>query len=308
MRLNLTNRSLTGSTARGLLATLLISAAASTSLAAQTQFAIAMDPAMQREPADGRVLLMLSRNNETEPRFQVAAGVQAIQVFGVDVAGLETGGRAIVDSGVFGYPIQSLADVPPGDYWVQGLLHRYETFHRADGHVVKLPMDRGEGQRWNRAPGNLFSEPRLVRIDPAKTETVTVTLDQVIPAIAEPEDTQYIRHVKIQSQLLTEFWGRPMYLGAHVLVPEGFDEHPEARYPLMIFHGHFPGDFGGFRTEAPDPDLECEYSERFQVECYNRVQQQEAYDFFKTWSGPDLPRYLVIEISTPTPTTTTPMP
>ncbi len=123
-----------------------------------------------------------------------------------------------------------------------------------------------------------------------------VTLDQVIPAIEEPEDTQYIRHVKMQSQLLTEFWGRPMYLGAHVLVPEGFDDHPEARYPLMIFHGHFPADFGGFRTEAPDPDLECEYSERFQVECYNRIEQQEAYDFFRTWTGPDFPRYLVIEI------------
>jgi len=157
-------------------------------------------------------------------------------------------------------------------------------------------MDRGEGQRWNRAPGNFFSEPRQTRIDPSAAGTVTLTLDQVIPALEEPEDSKYIRHIKMQSKLLTEFWGRPMFLGAHVLVPKGFDEHPNARYPLMIFHGHFPADFGGFRTAPPDLDLECEYSERFQVECYNRVQQQEAYDFYKSWTGPDFPRYLVIEI------------
>jgi hypothetical protein len=105
-----------------------------------------------------------------------------------------------------------------------------------------------------------------------------------------------VRHVRIESKLLTEFWGRPTYLGAHVLVPAGFDEHPEARYPLMIFHGHFPSDFGGFRTEPPDPDLEPEYSERFGVEGYNVILQQEAYDFYKKWTSPGFPRYLVVEI------------
>ena len=106
----------------------------------------------------------------------------------------------------------------------------------------------------------------------------------------------YVKHVKIQSDLLTRFWGRPMHLGAHVLLPEGFDEHPEARYPLMIFHGHFPSDFGGFRTEPPDPDLDCIYSARFQVECYNRIVQQEAYDFYQTWISDDFPRFIVIEV------------
>ena len=56
--------------------------------------------------------------------------------------------------------------------------------------------------------------------------------------------------VIFESKLLTEFWGWPTELGAHILLPEGFDEHPEARYPLAIFHGHFPADFGGFRENA----------------------------------------------------------
>jgi hypothetical protein len=44
-----------------------------------------------------------------------------------------------------GYPIHSLKDVPPGDYTVQAVLNKYETFHRADGKTVKMHMDQGEG-------------------------------------------------------------------------------------------------------------------------------------------------------------------
>jgi hypothetical protein len=92
-----------------------------------------------------------------------------------------------------------------------------------------------------------------------------------------------------------------MYLGAHVLLPEGFDSHPNARYPLVVFHGHFPRDLSGFREQPPDPNLRCEYSTRFQLACYNRIQQQLAHDFFKTWTGPGFPRVLVAEIQHPTP-------
>ena len=87
-----------------------------------------------------------------------------------------------------------------------------------------------------------------------------------------------------------------MFLGAHILLPEGFDEHPDAKYPLAIMHGHFPSDFGGFRTTPPDPDLEPEYSARFDLEGYNKIVQQEAYDFYKMWTGPKFPRVLAIEI------------
>ena len=115
---------------------------------------------------------------------------------------------------------------------MQALLHRYETFRRADGHTVKLPMDRGEGQQWNRAPGNLYSD--AAEDDDrsaAGRHRSAIVLDQVIPPIPDPPDTKYVKHVRIQSELLTKFWGRPMFLGAHVLLPEGFDTHPDARYP-----------------------------------------------------------------------------
>jgi len=261
---------------------------------------VSFSPDARAEPADGRLILIFATDDRSEPRFQVRGSVQSAQVFGVDVDGLRPDQAVVFDSSVFGHPLESLRDVPAGEYTVQAVLHLYETFHVAHGYTLKLPMDRGEGQQWNRAPGNLYSTPRRVRFDP-NGEPLELVLDQVIPPIEAPADTKYIRHVRIQSERLSDFWGRPMFLGAHVLVPEGFDEHPEARYPLAIFHGHFPRDFGGFRPEPPDPDLEPDYSERFGVHGYNRLQQEEAHAFYRRWTSPEFPRFLVVEIQHPTP-------
>ncbi|MCH2446486.1 MAG: alpha/beta hydrolase-fold protein [Candidatus Marinimicrobia bacterium] len=245
---------------------------------------------------EGRVLLMLAKSDESEPRFQITYQNHTGLIYGVDALGKKPKGGVVIDGTVFGYPIESLDNIPAGEYWVQGLLHTYETFNLKTGHTVKLPMDNGEGQKWNRSPGNLYSTPKKIFLDPDKKKYVKITLDQVIPPIEPPEDTKYIKHIQMQSKLLTEFWGRPMYLGAHVLLPEGFDEHPEAKYPLMIFHGHYPHDFGGFRTEPPDPDLEPKYSARFDWEGYNKTVQEYDYQFYKEWTGPDFPRVLVIKI------------
>ncbi len=260
------------------------------------RFEIRFAPEQSADALDGRMLLMLSTDDSKEPRFQIVDGPATQLAFGIDVEGLEPGQAAMIGEDVLGYPVDSLAELPAGQYIVQALLHRYETFHRADGHTVKLPMDRGEGQQWNEAPGNLYSSPRTVTIDPAGGGVVEIVMDQVIPPIPDPPTTKYIKHEKIQSRLLTEFWGRPMFLGAHVLLPEGFDEHPGARYPLVIFHGHFPHDFGGFREEPPDPDLEPEHSERFDWPAYNRTKQEHAHQFYNEWTGPDFPRMIIIEI------------
>jgi hypothetical protein len=262
------------------------------------RFAVTYPGSLSHGPLDGRLLLLVSADASAEPRFQIAATsvVRSQQVFGIDVFDWKAGEEAVFDASVLGYPAESLADLRPGTYHVQALLHRYETFHRADGHVVKLPMDRGEGQQWNRAPGNLYSTPQAVTLDPERDESVRITLDQVIPEIPAPRDTKYVKHVRIQSERLTRFWGRPMEIGAVVLLPYGFDEHPEARYPLVVFHGHFPYTFDGFRETAPDPTAPCVNSERFHLDCYNRVQDEAAYQLYEDWTSPGFPRFLVIQI------------
>jgi len=249
---------------------------------------------------DGRLLLLFSNNNKAEPRFQIG-GLKSQIVFGTNVEDMSPEEKVKIEEDNFGYPIESIDKIQPGEYYVQALLHVYETFDLSTGQTVKLPMDNGEGQHWNTSPGNIYSKPIKIIITENGIENLDIVMDQVIPAIEEPTDTKWVKHIKMKSDKLSEFWGRDIYLGAHILLPKGFDEHPEAKYPVMIFHGHFPTDFGGFRTTPPDKDLKPEYSARFDVDGYNIIQQQEAYDFYKRWNEPDFPRFLIIEIQHATP-------
>lgn len=250
---------------------------------------------LQEDVKDGRLLLIFSTNHDAEPRFGISDNVRTNQVFGMDFENYQSGESIDLDTESFGYPIESLSEIPEGEYTVQAFIQKHETFVRSDGHTVKLPMDQGEGRQWARAPKNIYSTPK--KINWSGNSSLELVIDQIIPSVSEPEDTEYIKHIKIKSDLLSEFWGRDMYLGAHVLLPEGFDENPNHYYPLMVFHGHFPSDFGGFRTIPPDPELgEDDYSARFGIYGYEKMQQQEAYDFYQHWISPDFKRYIVIEI------------
>ncbi|MBK9257052.1 MAG: hypothetical protein IPM42_16350 [Saprospiraceae bacterium] len=262
---------------------------------------ISVPDSLAQDIKDGRILFMLSDNNKKEPRFQIADGPDTQLVFGKNVEDWSKGQKIELDGSEFGYPIESMTEIPPGTYYVQALFHKYETFTKADGSILKLPMDRGEGQQWNLAPGNLYNTPIEIQIDSNAPSVIKIELNKTIPAVSVPEDTEYVKHIKIKSKLLSDFWGRDMYLGAHILLPKDWSKHPESRYPLAIFHGHFPDDFGGFRTTPPDTTIPCVYSDRFKLACYNRIMEQEAYDFYKIWTGPDFPRVLAIEIQHPTP-------
>jgi len=266
---------------------------------AKNNFSISIPDSLSEGVADGRLVLMLSTNPDKEPRFEISDGPKTQQAFGQNVENWQKGDKIVFSNGAFGYPITSLTDVPPGEYYIQALLHKYETFNLSTGKAVKLPMDRGEGQQWNLAPGNLYSTPKKVTI--GKSGNIEIVLDKKIPAIEAPKDTDWVKHIKMKSKLLSEFWGRDIYLGAHILLPKDWNTKPDVKYPLAIFHGHFPADFDGFRTVPPDTTLPCEYSDRFKLECYNRIVQKEAYDFYKIWSGPDFPRVIAIEIQHPTP-------
>ena len=259
------------------------------------KFEIDYSDKFQENGFDGRVLLMISNNNYSEPRFQINDNHNTQMIFGVDVNSWNSNEKIIIDAEAFGYPIESINDIKEGEYYVQALLHKYETFNLSTGYTVKLPMDQGEGQKWNISPKNLYSTPKKIKIK--KSKTINITLENEIPPIEPAKDTEYIKHIKIKSEMLSKFWGRDMYLQANVLVPHEFDKKSKTRYPLMIFHGHFPYTFGGFRTTPPTaPKEDTIYNARFGITGYKYIQQKEAYDLYNNWISNDFPRFIAIEI------------
>ncbi len=265
-------------------------------IAAQAQITVSLS-FLGTEKLDGRLIVMFAKTDQKEPRFQITDGHDTQIAFAQDLDNWDAKMPKIINAkDLVGYPINTMKEIPDGVYYVQVLLHKYETFNLKNGKTVKLPMDRGEGQQWNLAPGNTYSKPMKVTVNNKKALVISAKLNQTIPPIEEPKDTKYIKHIKIQSKLLTEFWGRPMFLGAHILLPAGFDTHPDVKYPLAIFHGHFPSDFDGFRTTPPDENLPNDFNARFGIYGYEKIVQQEAYDFYKMWTGPEFPRVLAIEI------------
>jgi hypothetical protein len=270
-------------------------------------FTVSFPAERSSKPLDGRVLLLISNDPSEEPRMQIDISPKSQQAFGLTVDGLRPGEAAAfgsqtqngsrVVSKIEGYPHRSLAEMPAGDYTVQAVLNVYQTFHRSDGKTVKLPPDMGEGQHWNVKPGNLYSKPVKVHIAPGSYADVHLELSEVIPPIKPEPDTKYIRHLRIQSKLLSDFWGTPIYLSAVVMVPQGFDEHPNARYPLMVFEDHFEPEFFDFRETPPDANLKPDYSERFHLAGYNRIMQEESYKNYLDWIKPNQPRFLIVKIN-----------
>jgi hypothetical protein len=264
--------------------------------APKLRFELSFSPAIRSEPADGRVFVVLTRDGSREPRLQFGKSggqYRSVPFFGEDVEGLRPGQRAVIDGRSEGYPVERLAELPAGDYFVQGLLNVYTTFHRSDGHVVKMHMDQWEGQNFPVSPGNLYSEPRKIHIDPASGETIRIALDRKIPPIEMPKDTAHVKRFRFESPLLSKFWGQPIYIGATVLLPKGYETETSVSYPVNYEQGHFSTSApGGFGEKA---ELEPGATER------ERERARRREEFTRAWLSDDFPRMLYITFQHPTP-------
>lgn len=249
--------------------------------AAGLQFEISFPATVHSHPITGRVFVMISRRDDPAPRLQVGWWGDTPPFFAKDVARLTPGEAAVVDSSSPGYPLRSLKDLPAGEYYVQALIDIYTQFHRADGHVIWAHMDHWEGQQFNQSPGNLYSPVEHIQLDPRSAQTVKLSLTKVIPPITMPRDTVWVKHVKIESPLLTHFWGHPIYLGATVLLPKGYDTHPKVYYPVIYVQGHFGlSPPFGFTTQDRSSD---------------------GYDFYQAWNSANFPRMIAVRFQHPTP-------
>src|SRR5215471_7176757 len=122
-------------------------------------FEMTYSASVNKGPVTGRMFITMSPTKDPEPRIAAYNSARARTgknpFFAIDVEQLRPGQVAVIDAGAVGFPYWTLKELPPGDYWIQGILIVYTQFLRADGHVIWAHMDQREGQRWAFAPGNL---------------------------------------------------------------------------------------------------------------------------------------------------------
>jgi hypothetical protein len=257
---------------------------------------IALDRSVAATAMTGRVFVFFARNDAREPRLQAGSYGGSVPFFGADVEQWSPGTSYAIDAKALGFPYESLSNVPAGDYYVQAMLEPYTRFARADGHVIWVHNDQWEGQHFSTSPGNLVSAVQRVHWDPAAKSTIKLSLARALPPLAIPADTRWVKRVKIQSQLLSRFWGRPMYIGATVLLPKGFDEEPARRYPAVYIQGHFGlGAPFGF-TEQPGSETPEQRAARLR-----QTAREPGWEFARAWMGDDFPRMVAITWQHPTP-------
>jgi len=239
---------------------------------AKLRFEISIAPSVRPEETTGRVYVILSRTDQLEPRLQI--GRIGVPMFARDIERLPAGRPAAIDGTDLGHPVWDLADIPRGEYWVQAFVNVYSEFRRADGHAVWMHDDQWEGQRWNISPGNLYSTARRLTVDPLRPEVVRLTVDRKIAPIAVAANTKWVERLKFQSPMLTQFWGRPIYLGATVLLPRDYATST-TRYPVLYEQGHFS--------------------------LGNPLRFEEQGELGREWVKDDFPRMIVVTFQHPAP-------
>jgi hypothetical protein len=251
-------------------------------LLAQGRFEITVPAPAHAGPLTGRAYVALSKSSDGQRTPIQQTGDTGAPLFGVDISEAAPGSAIVVDAQAFGFPVRSLRDLPAGEYWVQPFVNVYTKFARADGHTVWLHMDQWEGQRWQRSPGNIYGDPVKVTFDPKSSTPIKLVADKVIPPVQVPADNESVKRIKIQSNILTKWWGQPIYLGATVLLPKDYEKHPDVKYPIVYDEGHFslgaPGGFGGGRGRGAG--------------------QQSFTDY---WQADGTPRMLLVTLQHPSP-------
>ena len=196
--------------------------AASLAQTTTSKFEISVKPGLITRAGDGRVFVFINKKNDREPRLVDGdVSYEAPPILARDVKNFGSGSTAVIDSSSVAYPIADLAHLPAGEYFVQALL---------DTNIDVSSLN---------APGNLYSEVQKVSIDPNKGGAATLILSNAIPAESLPADSDYVKFLKIQSPLLSKFYGRPIFVRAAVLLPRTYLTDTTAKFPLIVNIGGY---------------------------------------------------------------------
>jgi hypothetical protein len=255
---------------------------------AARRFEVTFPASLRAEPVTGRLIVVVTRKDSPEPRLAISP--YGPPIFGADVDKLPPGAVATIDERTPGYPLSSLNELPAGDYFAQAVLNVYTECRRSDGRAVWVHLDRSTGTPFNLSPGNMHSDPQKIRLEPEADSVIKLTLTHVLPQVKMPPNTEWLRHIWIQSRLLTKFWGQPVYFGATVLLPKGYRAHPKTSYPAVyVFEHGVPFRFN------PDPKSH----ERAEAGARS-AGLETGYEFFQSWTSEGFPRFIAVTFHQPT--------
>ncbi len=217
------------------------------------KFEVTVAPGLISTPQNGRLLVFVSARSQPEPRLtEGETGMDAPPVFARDVNNFAPGKTGVIDEKSAAFPVASLADLPAGDYFAQAVF---------DSNIDLKSIN---------APGNLYSAVQKVHVDPSRGGTIKIELTQKVPPEQLPPDSEYVKYIKIQSDLLSKFHGRPIYLRAGVILPKGFSAETSRRYPLRVHIGGYGSRFASALGMFATPD------------------------FYQAWNAEDAPRMVVL--------------
>ncbi len=254
------------------------------------RFEVTFPRQVERGAITGRLIVAVAKQADPEPRLLLDI-LRSPAAFGVDIEAARAGTTMLVDSGAAAYPLNDLHELTSGDYYVQALLIRYTQVRRSDGHELWVPLSSTPLVA-ARFPGNLYSKVQKLTLDGSQPFVVPIELTETIAPYVEEPDTQWLKTVRIKSEILSKFWGTPIYFGARVLLPRGFEDHPRSRYPGIYVFGHGTPFF--FNT---DPAMSTERA----LARARDANLQTGYEFYQTWIRDDFPRVVAICPIIPSP-------
>jgi S-formylglutathione hydrolase FrmB len=164
----------------------------------------------------GRIFLFMNPNSRGEPRLNTFPN-QSNYIFATNIENWI--GDFTFDVGI------SLDSLPAGIYRVQVL------------------WDQDTSDSGMNAPGNLYSDAIDVHLQ--QNQTIEIQLNKIISP-AKLAENEYLKEVDLKSKILSDWWGKDMYVKAAVLLPKSFYKNPRKKYPVRY---NIAG-YGGRYTRA----------------------------------------------------------
>ena len=255
------------------------------------RFAVRFGRELGETPVDGRLLLLISTDPAEEPRFQITDPPRPSRPSASTSRGSpRAGGRRRRDR-----PSATRSRASGRSRRGRIGSRRSCTSTRPSIGPTATPSScrwtGARGSSGTRRPGNLYSTPREIADRPEPRRADPDRARQGHPADPRPADDEVHQAREDPERAAHEVLGPADAPRGPRPPARGVRRAPRGPLPA----GHLPRPpsrttFGGFREEPPDPDLKPDYSERFKLAGYNRIVQEQAHQFYKEWTGPELSR------------------